>query len=154
MDYVMPKTIRNKFYEKLTFESMLAAEVRSSKNKKNKYEVLLFEEDLETNIINLINRLKKGTYNIGDYREFVIYEPKKRVIKSLPYIDRIVHQWYVYEFIKTYIYPRLINDTFACLDNRGTHKAIDKVQKYMCKMKRQYGCYYVLKMDIQNSSIV
>lgn len=145
----MSKTIKNSFYDKLTFDKLLDAHLRASRGKKSKKEIILFEMDLETNIIRIMNEIKSGTYIFGKYREFIIYEPKERVIKSLPYRDRIVHQWYVEEFIKPYFFKRFINDTFACLDGRGTHKAVQRVQKRMRSMKRKYNNYYVLKCDIK-----
>lgn len=145
----MSKTIKKCFYDKLTFQKMLEAHKRASIGKKSKKELILFEMDLETNLIRIINDIKNKTYKVGDYREFKVYEPKERIIKSLPYRDRVVHQWYVEEFIKPYFFKRFINDTYACLDGRGTHKAVEVVQKYMRKMKRQYGEYYVLKCDVR-----
>ena len=145
----MPKTIKNVFIKKLTFERMIEAHYRAVKGKRNKKEIINYEIDLETNITNLINNIKKNTYKQGKYREFIVYEPKQRLIKSLPYQDRIVHQWYVEEFIKDFYYKRFIKDTYACIKDRGTHKAVDNVQKYMRKMKRVNKNYYVLKCDIK-----
>lgn len=108
-----------------------------------------FNVDLENNIIDILNSLKDGSYRLGEYRVFKIYEPKERVIKSLPYRDRLVQQWYIYEFIKPYIIPRLINTTCACIDGRGTHYAVLLVDKYMNIMKRKYNNYYILKLDIK-----
>ena len=145
----MSKTIKNMYNKKLTIESLFSAHERARINKNNKAGVIRFMIDLETNICNIYNNLKKGTYKIGKYKTFTIYEPKERIIKSLPYIDRIVQQWYIYEFIKPYIVPRLITDTCACINGRGTHYAVDKVQKYMKIMKRKYNNYYILKCDIK-----
>ena len=133
----------------MTFESLLSAHARASKTKRNSKEVLIFEIDLETNLVNLYKQLKNGTYKMGKYREFKIYEPKERVIRSLPYIDRMVHQWYIHEFIKPYITPRFIKDSYACIDGRGTHKAVETLQEYMRKMKNKYGSYYILKCDVR-----
>lgn len=145
----MCKTIKKCFDEKLTFQKFLEAHQRASKGKKNKKELIIYEMDLETNIINLINNIKNNKYKTSRYREFKVYEPKERVIKSLPYHDRVVHQWYIEEFIKPYFYPRFIRDTYACLDNRGTHKAVLQVQKYMRKIQKKYQRYFVLKCDIR-----
>lgn len=60
-----------------------------------------------------------------------------------------LQQWYIYEFIKPYIIPRLINNTCACIDKRGTHYAVKLTQKYMQIMKRKYHNYYILKLDIK-----
>lgn len=145
----MSKTIKNCFYKKLTFEKMLDAHYRARQHKGYKNEVISFELNLENNLINIINTIKNGTYRLGNYFSFTIYEPKKRLIKALPYKDRIVHQWYVEEFIKPYIIPRFINTTFACLTDRGTHKAVDKVQNYMRIYEKKYKDYWVLKCDIK-----
>lgn len=145
----MSKTIKNVFNSKLTFDNFLKAHDRASKGKKSKKEVILFEMDLETNLIKIINELKSNDYKSSNYREFVIYEPKMRIIKSLPYKDRIIHQWYVYEFIKPLFYPKFIKDSYACIDDKGTHNAVKKVQQYMRKMKKKYKDYYVLKCDIK-----
>lgn len=145
----MPKKIKNEFYKNLTFEKILQAHMRAKKHKSYKSEVINFEFNLENNIINLISHLKNGTYKIGKYSTFRIYEPKERIIQSLPYKDRIVHQWYVEEFIKPHIVPKFINTSFACMENRGTHKAVQEVQKQMRIAKRIYGDFWILKCDIK-----
>ncbi len=145
----MSKTIKKCFYEKLTFEKMLEANKRARIGKVKKKEVIIFEMDLETNIIRIIDEIKNANYHFGEYRSFVVYEPKERLIKSLPYRDRVVHQWYVEEFIKPYFFKRFIKDTYACLDERGTHSAVNAIQKKMRSMKKKYYNYYVLKCDIR-----
>ena len=145
----MPKKIKNAYFQNLTFEKMLQAHRRARKHKAYKHEVISFELNLENNLINLINQLKNGTYRLGSYFTFKVYEPKEREIKALPYKDRIVHQWYVEEFIKPNILPRFINTTFACINDRGTHKAVETVQNQMRIFKRNYGDFWVLKCDIK-----
>lgn len=145
----MSITIKKRFHENLTFEKLLEAHYRASKHKRNKKEILEYEMDLETNLVNLESNIRGGNYQLGKYRVFVVYEPKERVIKSLPYVDRIVHQWYIEEFIKPFILPRFILDTYACIPNRGTHKAVDKLQRFMRKKKRENSHYYILKCDIR-----
>lgn len=149
MDKNMPKSIGKCFDEKLTFTNLLLAHNRAKKNKTNRYELLKFEVDLESNLIKIMNALKNKNYKLGKYRVFTIYEPKERVIKCLPYADRIVQQWYIHEFIKPYIIPRFINTTCACIDGKGTLYSANMVQKYMRIMKRKYNNYYVLKLDIK-----
>ena len=145
----MPKTIRNKYDECLTFSKLLEAHERARKGKANKRDVLKFSVDLETNITNILTCLKNENYKTGKYYNFTIYEPKERLIKALPYKDRVVQQWYIKEFIKPYIIPRFIKDTYACIDTRGTHSAVNSVQNYMRKMYRNYKEYYILKCDIK-----
>lgn len=145
----MPKKIKNIFYKNLTFEKLLAAHQRAKKHKLYKNEIILFELNLENNLVNLLNNIKNHNYKLGEYRIFTIYEPKERIIKSLPYIDRIVHQWYVEEFIKPYIVSKFISTSFACLENKGTHKAVEQAQLYLRNCYKQNSSFWILKCDIK-----
>lgn len=149
MDKFMLKSIRNCFDKRLTFEKLIEAEKRAGKNKGNNKEVIKYRTDLESNIVNLLMELKSGTYRLGKYREFKIFEPKERLIKCLPYKDRIAQQWYIEEFIKPYYVPRMIKDSYACIEKRGTIKAVNQLQKYMNKYKKEFPNYYVLQCDIR-----
>ena len=77
----MSKSIKNSFYKNLTFDKMLEAHKRASMGKTNRYEVLKFNTDMESNLWNIINELKNNKYKLGKYKEFKIYEPKERIIK-------------------------------------------------------------------------
>ena len=145
----MPKKIKNLFYKNLTFDKLYQAHLRARNHKTYKNEVISFEFNLENNITNLLRNLQNGTYKLGKYFVFTIYEPKERKIQALPYKDRIVHQWYVEEFIKPYIVPKFIYNSFACLEDKGTHKAVEEVQKEMRIMKRTYENFWILKCDIK-----
>lgn len=145
----MPKKIKNVFYKNLTFEKLMQAHKRAKKHKSYKNEIIKFEFNLENNITNLINQLKNRTYRLGNYFVFKVYEPKERIIQALPYKDRIVHQWYVEEFIKPYIVPKFISTTFACITDRGTHKAVEEVSRQMRICKRNMGDFWILKCDIR-----
>lgn len=145
----MPKTIKNIFYDKLTFDNFVSAHNRAKRQKMYKNEVLRFDLNLESNIVNLVNSIKNNTFHVGKYHSFKVYEPKERIIHALPYRDRIVHQWYVEEFVKPYIMPKFISSTFACLPDRGTHKSALCLQKMMRKYQVNHKDYYILKCDIR-----
>lgn len=145
----MPKKIKNCFYKSLTFDKMLEAHYRAKKHKTYKEEVIKYELNLENNLINLINKIKNEKYSLGNYYEFKVYEPKERLIKALPYEDRIVHQWYVEEFIKPYILPKFINTSYACISGKGTHNAVNELQKDMRILKRSNPNFWILKCDIK-----
>ena len=148
MEKAMSKTIRREYDKHLTFIKLIEAFYRVKRNKSNKYKVINYEENLENNINNIYYLLKEEKYYPSKYHEFIIYEPKMRIIKSMPIKDRIIHQWYVEEFIKPYIVPRLISTTYACIKNRGTHQAMQKAKEYMRIKRYENSNYYVLKCDI------
>ena len=145
----MCKSIKNIYNSKLTYENIYNAYLRAKKGKGVKKEIIKFEIDLETNLCSILNDLKNETYIPGEYRSFTIYEPKERVIKALPFRDRIVQQWYIEEFIKPFIVPRFINSSCACIEGKGTLYAVNLCTKYMRIMKRKYNNYFVLQLDIK-----
>ena len=96
----------------------------------------------------LYEQLKNGTYKHSGYTSFYVTEPKVRLIEKSAYIDRIVHRWYVDNFMKEYFIKSFINTSYACLENRGMHKACINVQNTMKHCKRIWNNYYIIKMDI------
>ena len=144
----MPKRVNNIFDEKIKFNYMLQAYKRAAKGKYTHKEIILFQMDLANNITQILKDIYTNKYVVGKYRKFTIYEPKKREIWSLPFRDRVVHQWYVEEFIKPIFLPQFIEDTYACLEGKGVHKAVKKLKKYMSKKYNENKEYYILKCDI------
>lgn len=144
----MPKRLDNIFYKKLKFKNVLAAYERTRKHKSSNKEVIKYEMDLAGNIISILKLLNSGKYEVGKYNEFIIYEPKKRIIQSLPFADRVVQQWYVEEFIKPIYIPTFIKDSYACLNNKGVHKAVKTLYKYIYLLYKQNPNMYILKCDV------
>lgn len=142
------KSIRNSFYSNLTFSNLLYSYNKTMVGKSYVLEVLSFEYNLEVNLINLISSIASFKYTIGSYKSFIIYEPKKREIMCLPFVDRIVQTWYVEYFLKPFFVPRFIYDSYACIEGRGVHKAVYRLKYFMNKMRNKYNNYYIIKMDI------
>ena len=144
----MPKTVRNKLYENLTYEKLLEAHIKSRKGKGYRKEIILFNLKQEEYIMYLLEKLKNKTYKHGGYTTFYISEPKVRKIEKSRYIDRIVHRWVVDNFLEPAFVPQFITNSYACLKGKGMHKAAIYVQKTMQHCKRIWGEYYILKMDV------
>lgn len=84
----MPKTIRNQFDKKLTYENLMKAHKLSRKGKGYRKDIILFNLKQEEYIMWLHNELKAGTYKHGGYTEFYVTQPKLRRIQKSRYIDR------------------------------------------------------------------
>ena len=145
----MPKTIRNEFDKKLTYENLLKAHKLSRKGKGYRKEIILFNLKQEEYIMWLYEKLKNGTYKHSVYTVFYVTETKLRKIEKSIYLDRIVHRWVVDNFLETYFVPTFINTSYACLKGRGMHKACLDVQKAMQHLERTWKDYYILKMDVR-----
>ena len=142
------KSIRNSFYKNITYNNFLNAYFKTKVGKSYNTELLEFNLNYEINLINLMNDIILFKYNISSYKSFTIYEPKMRLIRCLPFIDRIVQTWYVESFLKPYFVPRFIYDSYACICDKGTHKAIYRLKYFMRCMSNKYNDYYIIKFDI------
>ena len=145
----MPKTIRNEFDKNLSYEKLMNAHKLSRKGKGYRKETILFNLKQEDYIMWLYERLKTGTYTHSGYSVFYVTEPKLRKIEKSIYLDRIVHRWVVDNFLEPYFVPTFINTSYACLKNKGMHKACLDVQNTMKHLSRTWKEYYILKMDVR-----
>ena len=58
----MPKTIRNEYYKKLSYEKLMQAHLESRKGKSTRKEIIQFNLKQEEYIMWLYMQLKNGTY--------------------------------------------------------------------------------------------
>lgn len=149
LDKGMPKRVNNIYLKNITFSKLLEAHNKCRRHKRFKKQVIEFEMYLENNILKIGRDLLNRNYTFSKYFEFTIYEPKERKIKTLEYRDRVVQTWYVENFLKPNFEKRYIKDTFACIENRGTHKAVEKMQEYLRKADKENADVWVLKCDIR-----
>lgn len=144
----MPKRIGNIYDEALSFSKIRNAFYRTARRKKKTADFIKFEQCLEDNIIDIYKKLKNETYEPGTYRSFYVYEPKERLIFSLPFYDRVVQQFYVREYIMPYMIPKFIKTSFACIPSRGVHTCVSLVQQNMNRAKNKWKELYFVKFDI------
>lgn len=117
------------------------------RRKRDREEVESFELDLYGNLASIQNELITATYRVGARRHFTVREPQLRHITASPYRDRVA-QWAVFLIYGAELDRKYIDDTFACRDEKGTHKAADRVQEWIAKMERQ-GIAWCLKTDLK-----
>ncbi len=144
----MPKTIRNVYYKNLTYEKLMEAHIKSKKGKGYKKEIIQFNLKQEEYILWLYEQLKNKTYKHGGYTEFYVTDPKLRKIEKSKYIDRIVHRWVVDNFLIPVFVPQFIYNSYACLKNKGMHKAAISMQNMLKHCNMIWKEYYILKMDV------
>lgn len=141
------QSIKNVYEKIYDFENLHKAWEEARKGKRYRDDVLIFNANYEEHLIDIQNQLIYGTYEVAKYHTFYVYEPKKRLIMSLPFKDRIV-QWAVYRQLFPIYEKSFIYDSYACRRGKGTHKAADRLQYWLRQTERKPEPYYYLKMDI------
>lgn len=112
-------------------------------------EVLQFGYNALGNIIQLRNDLTWKTYRVGPYREFIIKDPKERLIQYLPLRDRIVQQA-LHQVIEPIFDRGFIDDSYACRKGKGTHRAMTRLQYFLNAARQKWGGeIYYLHCDIR-----
>ncbi len=113
------------------------------RGKRGRSSVRSFEVDAERHILRLHRELAVGSYRPRGYRLRLIVEPKRRLIAAAPVRDRVVHHA-VHQALAPALDRRLVEQTYACLPGRGSHRA---VLAFLVALRRYR---WALQLDIRH----
>lgn len=136
-------------FDRIVDENNIEKAYRKSLRGGNKYntEALIFSLNETYNLNRLRQSLIDETYEFGGYIRFKVYEPKERIIDAPHFEDKIV-QLAINNVLKEVYQPCFVHDSYACLDNKGTHRCVDRIQYFLRKAKWEYGAdAYIAKID-------
>jgi len=131
------------------WDNLMEAHRLARRGKRNRFEVVSFEANLWENLAALQMEMLHGTYQVGRYREFVAFEPKRRAILAAPYRDRVA-QHAIMNIVAPIWDRSMIADAYACRPGMGTHSGADRTQRWLRGMAATHGesGVWVLKMDV------
>jgi RNA-directed DNA polymerase len=138
------KRVGDLFDQVIAFENLLASFRAAAKGKRDRPEAIHYRHALEPNIFRLRDRLAAGDYAFGPYRRFRLFDPKPREIVAAPFEDRIAHHALCNVLVPVFE-PTFIRDTYACIEGRGTHAAVLRLQGFM----RSPGATHALQCDVR-----
>ena len=144
----MAKKIKNCFLKNITYDKLYSAYIFARKGKRYRKDVIKFGLRYEERLLLMCDKLKNRNYTFGKFNEFYVYEPKLRRILAAPFKDRIIHTWYVKEFIEKIFVPQFISNSYACIKGRGMHKCALDVKRAMYNISRKNNEAYIIKMDV------
>lgn len=133
-----------------TFEELALAYYDCRRHKRNTASARKFEQDMETNLLDLFDELQTGTYRPGRSICFVVTRPKAREVWAAEFRDRIVHHL-LYNRIGPAIERSFIADSCACIPGRGTLYAGKRIEAKIRSQTQNWsrpGFY--LKCDLAN----
>ena len=144
----MPKTTSGLWGQIITFENLYAAYKGASKAKRYRIDRMRYALNLEENLVNLQNHLIWKSWEPGPQREFLVREPKRRLIQAPPFQDRVLHHALT-RVIEPIFETKFIHDSYACRKNKGTQRAVMRTQHFIRVARRKWGDgVYVLQADI------
>lgn len=139
------KRYRNLYEKVYSTGNLMQAYQKARRHKGNKFYVIEFEKHLEENLLQIQKELKQGSWQPLPYKVFTTYDPKKRLIHAPRFRDRIV-QHAIVSILEPIYYPIFIHDSYASLENKGTHAGVDRITEFL---RRHEKPVYVLKCDIR-----
>lgn len=123
-------------------ENLQLAYYKAKKGKTGKREVIEYEKRLQDNLQNLQQQIVSGNVDIGNYRYFTIYDPKKRLICAAPFGQRILHHALM-NICHPFFEKAQISDSYASRVGKGTYAALDRAKRFNQRNK------WFLKLDFR-----
>ena len=137
----------NLYPQIVDFNNLYLSAKNAQKGKRFRDNVLAFNYNLESELLNLQKELVNQTYQPGKYRTFYLRDIKTRLISAAPYRDRVVHHA-LCNIIVPIFERTFISDTYANRQGFGTHKALQKFTHFarsnryilQCDIRKYFSC--------------
>ena len=124
------KSIKHVKEQVTEYDNLYKAYLKARRSKRFRPEILEFSANLEDNLHDLQEALRDMTYRPGKYYKRVIHDPVDRLIMWQAFVHRVV-QWAVYRVINPAFVQGYIEDSFACIQGRGTDAAAQRLFYFM-----------------------
>ncbi len=137
------------FQKLIDFENLYNSFLVSMKGKGKKKSAVKFNVMALENLCLIKRQLVQHTYRISPYSEFIVSEPKKRVIKSESFRDKVLQRCLCDYVLLPKMQNVFIRDNYAGQKGKGTLFGLNRLSENLCDYYKQHGCSgYILKCDI------
>lgn len=144
----MAKKFSNLYEQIIDYDNLLFSYKKViSGSRKYQKDAVIFSMYEDLNLVQLWLDLKAYSYTVNNYIQFKVYEPKERIIHAPRVRDKIV-QFATHNVIKNVYAESFIKYSYACLEGRGTHAAVNQVQKNMRICEREFKDSWIVKLDV------
>lgn len=118
------------------------AVLRALRGKRDRRDARQFVAHLEARLNQLGAQLAAGTVEVGRFHQFVIHDPKERIITAPCFEERVMHHALIH--VCEPVFERwLIDDTFACRRGKGREAALVRAGQFSKRFP------YFLTLDIR-----
>jgi RNA-directed DNA polymerase len=136
------KRAGNLFERMVERDNLRLAYWKALRGKRGQQEVRRFGDHLENNLAAMAEQVRAGTYPLGRFRQFTVFDPKERLITAPCFAERVLHHA-IMNVCEPVLDGWLIDDTYACRVGRGRVAALARAQEFA----RRYP--FFLKLDIR-----
>jgi RNA-directed DNA polymerase len=136
------KRIGGLFAQIIERENLLLAFHRAARGKRFRTEVRDSQDELQNWLVNAPRRLAQGEFVFGRFHQFMICDPKQRIITAPCFEERVVHHA-IMNVCEPVMDRWLIGDTYACRLGLGREAAVRRAAKF-CRTGD-----WCLKLDVR-----
>lgn len=136
------KRLGNLFEKIIDWKNIVSAAKTAGQGKPPTTEKLIFEYNLEGELVKLRKELESKIYRPGPYKVFYINDPKRRLISAAPFRDRVVHHC-ICNVIEPVFDRSFLPQNYANRKGRGLHLALKAAKRIVNTSP------YLLKGDIK-----
>ena len=115
---------------------------KASRGKRARADQREYAANLHAELARLRAGLLDGTYPVGNYRRFTVFEPKERVICAAAFRERVLHHALM-NVLEPWFEKWLVFDTYACRRGKGQLAAVRRGREFAGKHT------WFLKCDIR-----
>lgn len=113
------------------FENLLEAFKKAKAGKSNSVSASMFNVNLLEALIYLQYLLQTKQYKPSEYYWFYVYEPKKRLVKTNSFKDKVIQHVLCDKVIEPALENKFIKDSYASQAGKGTHFGLERLSSFL-----------------------
>lgn len=117
-------------------DNLLRAAKDASKSKRERLEVMEFNNHLAGNLCQIAQAFEDGSYESGPYQERYVRVPQTRLIQIAEFKDRVAQQA-LYGVLCPILEKQYYTHSYACREDKGAIKATQKLQSWLQLISRK-----------------
>lgn len=110
-------------------DNLREAFAKSVRGKKFSADASEFSQSLEENLNRLAKGLALAKLTVGQFHQFVIHDPKMRIITAPCFSERVLHHA-IMNICEPIFERNLISDTYACRQEKGRLKGLQRAFEF------------------------
>ena len=125
-----------------SLDNLRLAFLTARRGKQQAPDVREFSFRIDTALQEMRRGLLAGDYPLGRYRQFVIHDPKERLITAPCFPERVLHHA-IMNVCEPVFERALVFDTFACRQGKGHLAALERARGFSRR------CSWFLQLDVR-----
>lgn len=115
---------------------------QAARGRREQHQVRQFASEIDHRLAGMAEGIREGTFPVGRFQQFLIRDPKERVITASCFDERVLHHA-IMNVCEPVMDRWLIDETFACRVDKGREAAVTRTHDFC----RDAGWF--LKLDVR-----